>query len=169
MFLIKKSRTFSLYYRYARRINKGRFGVVLNDINIPEYGVSISALCLRFYVHFYVHYYESLSIQFYLYNKLYQFIKHFFGNKTNILFIIVNMVMTPWEGANAGLLLIYDRQRKLNGGPGDFAQVPHMGHTGPLCYFHSGIGSFFGLSQSFIFFIHGARSTNSSCARGTGG
>ena len=31
------------------------------------------------------------------------------------------------------------------------------------------MGSFFGLSQSFIFFIHGARSTNSSCARGTGG
>jgi hypothetical protein len=38
-----------------------------------------------------------------------------------------------------------------------------------LPHYHFGIGNSFGVFQSFIFCIHGARSTNSSCARGTGG
>ncbi len=47
---------------------------------------------------------------------------------------------------------------------------PLQDGTGSLpSSYHFGIGNFFGVGQSFILCIHGALSTNSSCARGTGG
>ena len=48
MFSIKKSRTFSLHYLYTLRIDKDRFSVVLNDINKPEYAISISVIIYAF-------------------------------------------------------------------------------------------------------------------------